>query len=104
MHKAPRVAMIHPMIVTLPTAASEAGSRNMPEPMMLLATMAVAGAGPILRLPIIRITPLLPRIRPLLSDRSTMSAAFDPRLHPAPVATDEDGHSLPAWIYHDRDF
>ena len=33
-----------------------------------------------------------------------MNAAFETRLPPAPVATDEDGYSLPAWIYHDRDF
>jgi hypothetical protein len=47
---APTVPIAQPITVMLPTAASVAGSRKMPEPIMLLATSAVASTGPILRL------------------------------------------------------
>jgi hypothetical protein len=48
-NSAPTVPIAQPTTVMLPTAASVAGSRKMPEPIMLLATSAVASTGPILR-------------------------------------------------------
>ena len=46
---APTVPMTQPSTVRLPTPASVAGSRKMPEPIMLPATTIVASTGPSLR-------------------------------------------------------